>query len=545
MMDVFDYPMELKDYWTIAMRRRVQFLTPLLLIVGGAVALAYLLPPQYRSEATFLIQRQSIPQNVVATTVTGYVQEQIQQIRQRLVAHDNLVDLAEQFELYPAQIQQDPRAVVERMRENIDVEMVDVTASDPDRAGQRVATIAFTVAFTAETPELAQSITSELARRYQQIHQQAREAQATEVSEFLDDEADKLAAEIAGLEKQLASFKQQELRNLPELMSMNLNLYERTDQEIQQTRERIRDLEDRAEVTQAELSLTPPYEAVRAEDGTTVLTAAERLSALTVEYLRATARYSAEHPDVVRLSREIRVLAQQAGSAARADELMSELVRLQEQLRQAQQKYADDHPEVQRLERSIAALQRGFQTSLISGGEDTERTPPTNPRYVALKTQLDAYRSNLTAERQRLQELNGKLAEYEQRLFQTPVVERDFKTLSRDYENAMTKYRELRDKELEAGLAQQLESGQNAEKFVLASPAFLPSSPDSPNRLGIMLLGGLLGMAAGIGLVALAEYLDTTIRSSRLVARAMGAPPLAVIPQMKGSRSSTSLSRYR
>jgi len=533
-MEHFDYPMELRDYWAMAMRRKLQFALPVLLIVGGAAALAFLLPPTYRSEATFLIQRQTIPQNLVQTTVDSYVQEQIQQIRQRLVAHDNLVDLADSFNLYPQRLQSDPRSVVEELRESIEVKMVDVTASDPNQAGQRMATIAFTVAFSAATPELAQEVTQELTDRYRQIHQAAREERAREVSEFLGEEAQKLAAEIAVYEEQLADFKQDELRQLPELMSMNLNLFERTEQQIEQSRERIRDLEDRINVTRAELSLTEPYEEVRGDDGRVILSGSERLSALTAEYLRATARYSAQHPDVIRLSREIKVLAQQAGTANRADELMSELVNLQEQLRQAQQSYADDHPEVKRLERSIAALQSGFRTALISGEQsDVAEVPPDNPRYVALQTQLDAYRSNVSAERQRLSDLEAKLAEYEERLFQTPMVERDYKTLARDYENARAKYREMRDKQLEAGMAQELERSDNAEKFVLASPAYLPSSPDSPNRLGILLLGGLFGIAAGIGLVAVAEYLDNTIRSARMVARALGAPPLAIIPDMQ------------
>ena len=536
-METFDYPMELRDYWAMAMRRKLQFLIPFLVIVGGAAALAFLLPSTYRSEATFLIQRQTIPQNLVQTTVNSYVQEQIQQIRQRLVAYDNLVDLAEKFDLYPQQLASDPRSVVQEMRDSIEVDMVDITASDPDQAGQRRATIAFTVAFAAETLEMAQAVTRELAERYRQIHQAAREERAAEVTDFLSEEARKLAEEIAGYEEQLAQFKQDELRQLPELMDMNLNLYERTEQQIEQTRERIRDLEDRINVTQSELSLTEPYQQVRGEDGQVVLTGSERLSALTAEYLRATARYSAEHPDVIRLSREIKVLAQQTGTSARADELMSELVNLQEQLRQAEQKYSPDHPEVARLERSIAALQSGFRTALVSGDEpDMSENPPDNPRYVALKTQLDAYRSNVTAERQRLGDLEDKLAEYEERLFQTPVVERDYKTLTRDYENARQKYRELRDKQLEAGMAQQLESGESAEKFVLASPAYRPSSPESPNRLGILLLGGLFGVAAGIGMVAVAEYMDNTIRGARMVARVLGAPPLAIIPDMKTVR---------
>lgn len=267
-----------------------------------------------------------------------------------------------------------------------------------------------------------------------------------------------------------------------------------------------------------------------------MLTGAQRLSVLTAEYLQLSARYSAQHPDVIKLSREIRVLAEQTGSGARADELMNELVRYQEQLRAAQQQYSDDHPEVQRLEKSIAALQRGFETALISAkGDSAVMTPPNNPRYVALKTQLDSGEANLKAEQSRLGELNQKLAEYEERLYQTPVVERDFISLSRDYDNSIAKYRELKEKQLQAELAQQLEAGDRAERFVLASPAYFPTSPESPNQLGIILLGGLLGLACGIGAVAIAEYLDKTLRNASMLTQILGKPPLAVIPRITPS----------
>src|SRR4029077_7239838 len=110
-------------------------------------------------------------------------------------------------------------------------------------------------------------------------------------------------------------------------------------------------------------------------------------------------------------------------------------------------------------------------------------------------------------------------------LFQTPVVERNFKSLSRDYENAQTKYAELTKKQIEAKLAQQLESGKTAERFVLSSSPNLPASPDSPNRIGIILLGGLLAFAAGLGCVTVVEHQDKTIRSTRAIADIMGAPP--------------------
>lgn len=532
-----DMPIMLEDYWRILVRRRFHFLLPFMIVMACALSLAFFLPPTYRSQATFLIERATIPSGIVATTVVGYVQEQIQQIRERLMASDSLISLAEEFGLYSQEMQDDRRAAITTIRESIEIAMVDVRASDPDVGGQRQATIAFTVAFEGPSPELAKSVTEELGNRYIEINRQIRAERAEGVTTFLAAESEKLVQEIAEIESRLADFKQGEMRQLPELMNLNLNLFERTDQQIQQSEERIRGLQSEISAISSELSLTDPYEEVLTEDGSVMLTGAQRLSVLTAEYLQLSARYSARHPDVIKLSREIRVLAEQAGSGARADELINELVRYQEQLRIAQQQYSDEHPEVLRLERSIAALQRGFQTALVSADSaaSTMTSPPNNPRYVALKTQLDSAESNLTAEKARLRELNEKLAEYEERLYQTPIVERDFISLSRDYDNTIAKYRDLKEKELQAELAQQLETGEKAERFVLASAAYYPTSPESPNQLGIILLGGLLGLACGIGAVAIKEYLDKTLRDASMLTRILGTPPLAVIPKFPSS----------
>ena len=527
-------PLELSGYLEILRRRRWLFTFPAAVVAVIGIAIAFALPAVYKSEATFLIQRQSIPSHLVATTVTGYIQEQIEQIRQRIVTHSNLVDIAEKYALYPEQVSKDPRSVVEKLREDIQVAMVDVEASDPDQRGTRFATVAFTVGFLGETPAIAAEVTEEISQRFLNEHREAREARAEEVSDFLEEEANRLRIEIDDLETLLAGFKQQEFRQLPELMGMNLNLFERTEQQIKAGEERIRGSQERLDALAAELSLTDPYEEVRDEEGRLVLSGSKRLSALTAEYIKVTARYSSVHPDVKRLAREIRVLAEQTGDSARTDEIMSQLITIQNDLRKARQQYSDDHPEVANLERAAAALQRGLQTAIISGQDNSAVVvPPDNPRYVALQTELESRRTGIRAEREELAQLKQKLEEYETRLFQTPIVERDYKALARDYDNASQKYKELKEKQMQARLAQELESGESGEKFILTSPAYLPKLPDSPNRIGILLITGLFAFAAGIFAVALAEYMDRTIRSARMIGLALGSMPLVTIPRME------------
>ena len=119
------------EYWDIGKRHLGKFTAVFSAILLASIALAMLLPAVYRSESTILIQRQSIPSNMVATTVTGYVQEQIEQIKQRIISRDLALEIADQFGLYPQEFATDPSLVVRKVRENIEVQMLQVNASDP------------------------------------------------------------------------------------------------------------------------------------------------------------------------------------------------------------------------------------------------------------------------------------------------------------------------------------------------------------------------------------------------------------------------------
>ncbi len=99
-----------------------------------------------------------------------------------------------------------------------------------------------------------------------------------------------------------------------------------------------------------------------------------------------------------------------------------------------------------------------------------------------------------------------------------------------DYDIARRKFADLKNKLREAQLALQLESGGNAERFELASNAFLPVLPESPNRVAIAALGLMFAAIVGLLFAALREFLDKTVRGSKAIVDAVGLPPLAVIP---------------
>lgn len=523
---------DISEYIGVLKRNKVKFFIPFAVIGMISLGIAFGLPPVYRSEATILIERQEIPTDLVATTVTGYVQERIESTKQRLLTHSNLLEIAEKLDLYPEERRMGiPGEIVKRMRDGITVTMLDVRATDMDKGRQTSATIAFTVGFDAETPEIAQDVATELSNLFVSSNTKIRSEKAAEVSKFLNQEAETLKAEIAELEKNLAAFKQEQMENLPELMNVNIRLFEQTEAKIERTEEKINSLQDNLVALETELSITNPNRDIVTEGGKRLLSANERLSALTAEYIRASARYSPDHPDLIKMRREIQALGSQTDGSG-VSGLVNELSLLRAKLSTARQKYSEDHPDVRKLEESVAAVERGLTNAALNQQSSSSGPviPPDNPRYISLQTQISTVKSNINEEKENLQDLEQKKKEYELRLFQTPAVERDYKSLSRDYENARRKYSEIKDKQLKARLAENLEAGQKAESFNIVDPANLPGTPDSPNRLGIALLGGFLAFGSGIGAAAGAEFLDRSVRGAKGITAVLGAPPIAVIP---------------
>ncbi len=530
-------PMKFQDYMAIIRRRKLAFLATFFILLPIAISPAIFLPSVYRSQTTIIVDRQDIPTDLVETTVTGLVNERIEGLTKRLLTIENLWTIIEKHDLYSElreSSNDDQFKITTKMRENIEIQNVEIEATDPVLFRTSTTTIAFTIAFEGSDPQDVQSVTEDLANLYINENQRLRSEHAQEVSKFLEFEGQRLSEEITSLEKQLADFKQNQRDKLPELMDLNLQLFEKTEGEIVFSRGQINELQDTIAALQAELAITNTHQDVVDSTGNRVLMGDERLSLLTAEYLRLSARYSAQHPDLIKLRREIESLGGESNVSG-VTTLINKLTVLKSQLTEAKRKYSNDHPEVVNLQKSISAVEKGIQTASLGSSRVSSGSvsAPDNPRYVSLKTQINAALGNLASERARLASLNEKLEEYEKRLFQTPVVERDYKLLTRDYENARNKYNEIKDKQLQARLAVELEMSSKGERLSVVRPAYLPKRPDRPNRKVLAILGFIFAVGAGIGMMIVREISDRTIYDVNGLVAVFRAPPIATIPVIR------------
>jgi uncharacterized protein involved in exopolysaccharide biosynthesis len=239
---------------------------------------------------------------------------------------------------------------------------------------------------------------------------------------------------------------------------------------------------------------------------------------------------------VKRTRREIAVLKSETGLEREASDREEKLLQLQKQINLLRQKYSDDHPDVVQLKRAFAVLDKAVRTGSDAPvdrvNEIKRARKPDNPVYLNLKSQIETATSQIELMRSERQELRAKLALYELRVSQTPEVEREYLELVRDMDSSRGRFRELREKQMQAQVAETLERGRKAERFTLIEPPIYPEKPVRPNRTMIVIIGLLFAVFGGIGAAALREVLDQTVHSARDVIRVMQVPVLAVLPEL-------------
>ena len=515
---------DLQDYLVALRKHKSGILTIAIAIVVISSAVAFLLPSTYKSSATILIEQQEIPPDLVQSTVTSYAAERIQTIQARVMSRTNLLQLVDKFELYPdVRKRETSEEIVARMREDFSLDLISAEVVDPRTGRPSVATIAFSLSFKGESPAKVQRVANEMTSLFLNENLRSRTQKAEETSVFLTTETERLGSQISELEQKLAKFKQENADMLPELQQLNMQMLQRAENDVAESESRLGSLAERKFYLQNQLALIDPGSTDSNSPGA-------RLKYLESAYASAKSRYSDDHPDVQNLKSEIDSLRNVVGASGKSDLVAQQLGELRTELAQKRQKYTPDHPDVIALESRIRQLSDELKNAKSVPENDYYSANPDNPLYLSTRTQLASVDSDIKVTKQQLEKLKIKALLMEEKLLKAPQVERVYLTLQRDYENAITRYRETKAKQMKADVAKQLESESKGERFTLIDPAALPEKPISPNRPAILFLGFVLAMGGGIGFAFVADIISGAVRGVKSVQGLLGVAPLAVIP---------------
>jgi uncharacterized protein involved in exopolysaccharide biosynthesis len=526
-----EYRRDFGDYLVAVGRRRIPMLITAGIVFAIAFLVALLLPPVYRSTATILIEEQEIPQDLVRTTITSYADQRIQMISQQVMTRANLMQIIEKYDLYQRQRKiETTEEVLEGMRKDIKLDLVTSDVTDRRGGGKTTATIAFTLAYDSVSPEKAQKVANELTSLYLNENLQIRRQKAEETSSFLAEEAERLRQHIGEIEERLADFKVRNQGRLPELAQINMQMRDRAEIELSELDRQAASIDERRFYLQAQLAQIKPNTPILSASGERIFDPEDRLRALRAQYAGLEGLYSKEHPDMVRMRRQMEALERETALPPDGSEEAKQLTKLKADLAAVSDRYSADHPDVVKLKGLISSLERSMAEAGVAPAAPKKK--PENPAYLTMQAQLEALDSETRALKKHREELRTRMARLESRLEKTPEVEKDYLELSRDRENSVVRYREIKAKLMEAEVAQDLEKDRKSERFSLIDPPQYPEKPRSPNRPAIMLVGLMLALGCGIGSVALLEALDNSVRNSRELVHTLAVPLLSVIPHI-------------
>ena len=212
-----------------------------------------------------------------------------------------------------------------------------------------------------------------------------------------------------------------------------------------------------------------------------------------------------------------------APGAPAAPDSLSALRALMAQLKT---RYTDEHPDVRALQGRIDALEK----AAASAKPDA---PVTDPAAAAAQLRLREARLEVQAQRERLADVDRRIAGFQERVEAAPRREQEVLGLMRDYQKLSENYSALLSKKLDAEMASRLEQQQKGQQFRVLDPAYLPERASFPNRGLFALAGALVGLLLGVGLAVTIDVLDPTMKDAESVAAAFTFPVLAVIPYVK------------
>jgi succinoglycan biosynthesis transport protein ExoP len=472
-----EYQLTFYDYLSILRRRGVLLAATFAGLLTIALVVVVAIPPVYQSTGTILVESQTIPTDLIPASAASLIDERIEIIRQRVMTRENLFKIIEKHKLF----KDSPQSLtvsekIDEMRKQIAIESIGANVKSSRRRDQ--GTIAFRLTFEHRKPEITQRVANELVTLFLDENVKSRTERATETTEFLTQEADKLKAELEKVETQLAAYKQEHSKALPQHQELHMGMLARTETEL-------KDVEREYKTAQEELRFLD-LELSAAKAGITPKTGAaytpqnpQDIGGLKAEYQRLLSLYTEAHPDVRAVKRKIEALEAAAPAGAGAEKPAGAPVSL----------------EVARVQAKIAA---------------------TNTRIESLAGQIKT--------------LRGRMATYEQQLLQVPQVERGLITLMRDHESAKKKYEEIHAKQMNAKIAENLEGENKAERFSLLEPPAYPDRPSKPDRIKILLIGVFAAFGGSGGLVFLLETLNQRIRGQEALAIAIRQRPMLVIP---------------
>ena len=465
--------------------RRYWWILPLSTFFLGGMGLGatYVLPKRYTSQTMVLVAQPAVGPDYVKPVVTEDLNHRLASMKEQILSRTRLQPIIEKFGLY-AEVRSRVHIedLVEKLRTAVEIKPLEPTPGTQSRQLP-----GFYVDVTFDNPQIAQQICSEITSMFLEQNARERKQQANETTSFLSKQLEEAKKNLDDQDAKLAQFKRQYLGSLPEEEQSNLNILTGMNAQLEANTQAL----SRAHQDKAfNESLVGQQEAnwKASQTGQNPETAEQQLGALQDQLTSLQARYTSEHPDVIKLKSQIEELKKRMAGAPK------------------------NNP---------------------SANGSTQASAAEPPQIQQLRAKLRQDDMNIADLTKRQSQIQDEIAQLQSRVQASPMVEQQLKELTRNYQTAQDFYNDLLKKRQNAGVAGDLESQQESEQFRVLDPPSLPDRPSFPKKA--YFAGGGLGggLAVGVAILCLIAMGDKSMHTERDVELALKLPVLALVPVLE------------
>ena len=472
----------MQDYVGILKRRFWLILTSAILLLGVGIGLSHILPPQYVSQTLVLIEQQKVPENYVKPVVTEDLGGRLASMKEQILSRSRLEPIITKFNLFAGSNNtMDDR--IDQTRKAIQITPILSSQASHGMPG-------FFITFKAQDARIAQQVCGEITSLFVSENLNAREQSAEGTTDFLKQQLADSKRNLDEQDAKLAVFQQKYFGKLPEQEPSNTNTLQALTTQLDAVTQSLGRMQENETFLQAMIS---------------------------------------------QQTHELQGL--EPGSGISADERQKELKTLIAQKQELEALYTPDHPDLLAISRRIADLRAEIAHASAEPAPKAALAPVTRtdpPQLLQLKAQLRGVQQSMAAAKQEQTRLQQKIRTYESRIESSPLVEQEYKQVTRDHDTALQFYNSLLTKMNESSMATALEQRQQGEQFRVMDAPNLPDAPTFPNPFVFAGGGFAVGLFLGLLIAALLEYRDTSLRNERDIWAFTKLPTLGIISHIDG-----------
>jgi polysaccharide chain length determinant protein (PEP-CTERM system associated) len=467
--------MTMQDYAEMLKRRFWLILTCTVLLLGIGIGISFILTPQYVSQTLVLIEQQKVPETYVKPVVNEDLDARLASMKEQILSRSRIQPIIERFGLYSGGgYTMDDR--VDLTRKAIGIKPIPYGQSSRGMPG-------FFITFKAQDARTAQQVCGEITSLFVSENLSAREQSAEGTTDFLKQQLDDSKRNLDDQDAKLAAFQRKYIGRLPEQETSNANALQAMTTQLEAATQTVSRLQQNETILEAMITQQPQ------------------------ESSQST-----------------------PANGTSENGLKAQLKEAIAQEKELEAVYTPNHPDILAIRRRISSLQAEIAHAPAESAKgETAVSNLDSPQLRQLKLQLRAERQSLAAAKQEQARIGQQVRTYEAKIESSPMVEEEYKQVTRDHETALQFYNTLLTKMNESSMATALEHRQQGEQFRVMDAPNLPDSPTFPNHL-LFAGGGLVsGLILGLLLTALLEYRDTSLRSESDIWAFTKLPTLAVV----------------